>query len=169
MKTSKSNHEKCVHYMLRSSYGKVICKMAFQQLCIKPLKNTCEWVYIWYSCRLPACNFIKNWTLSQVFFKDLDCCRAPALWNASIKMNFMDLWILFKEATSESCSTEIGVWQEAILNLAGLQLWSKSLKNILVKVNLRLKSTKKGLVLQIHFKDLTIVVKGLFCKILFYI
>ena len=35
MKTSKSIHEKCVHYMFRSSHGEVICKLAVQHQCSK--------------------------------------------------------------------------------------------------------------------------------------
>ena len=33
-----------------------------------------------------------------------------------MEIDFMDTWILFKEAVSESCWTEIGARQEAVLN-----------------------------------------------------
>ena len=46
-----------------------------------------------------------------------------------MKIDFMDTQILFEEAPSESCSTEIGIQEEAILNYR----WSAAMTKILEK------------------------------------
>ena len=69
---------------------------------------------------------------------------------------------MFKAAANESFSIEIGARQKPVLNYN--RSATKSLKNIHKRVNLMLKLTKKGTLLQVFFKDLTIVVKYLFCE-----